>query len=119
MKACYKGYFDVAKVLIELGCDVNIQDNYGNTALYFACDKGFKDITELLLRNKALRLKNKLGDRPAVPKTFRGLTNDKDADDYVPTTPGRRRKSSGRRKSRAVAFDKDSLIKKKSDKPKV
>ena len=33
--------------------DVNEQNEYGYTALMLACQKGYKDIVELLLQNKA------------------------------------------------------------------
>lgn len=52
-RACDKGKFEQAKILIEEGADVNDQDYAGNSALHEAALKGFTDIVKLLLDNGA------------------------------------------------------------------
>jgi len=42
------GYLDNVKFLMSKGFDVNIQDNYNNTPLYYAYKYGHKEIAELL-----------------------------------------------------------------------
>lgn len=48
--------------LIEVGTDVNVADNFGNTALIYAAMGGHADVIELLLRHGAdVQMKNKRG----------------------------------------------------------
>lgn len=44
---------DTLKALIENGTDLNLPDNLGNTALYYAIQTGNKELVELLLQHKA------------------------------------------------------------------
>ncbi|MCR4623154.1 MAG: ankyrin repeat domain-containing protein [Alphaproteobacteria bacterium] len=51
--ATRKGYFDVVKLLIEKGADINAEDSFGCTALMEACSCGHFDIAKLLIENGA------------------------------------------------------------------
>ncbi|CAD5124042.1 DgyrCDS12350 [Dimorphilus gyrociliatus] len=52
--ACREGNLKkVSKILKEGGVDPNAKNIIGHTALHVACHKGYKDIVEELLRNKA------------------------------------------------------------------
>ena len=58
--AADKGFADIAKVLIEKGANLNLQDSYKNTALYVALKKDHKDVAELLMQKGARKdIKNK------------------------------------------------------------
>jgi len=46
-------YLSVAKLLVETKCDVNIQNQDGNTPLHDAYRQGSKDIIDLLIANGA------------------------------------------------------------------
>lgn len=50
--ACYRGNNDVAKLMIESGCNLNINSNMG-TALMAAIVKGNNEIAQLLIEKKA------------------------------------------------------------------
>ncbi|XP_053549624.1 KN motif and ankyrin repeat domain-containing protein 4 [Bombina bombina] len=43
------GRSDMVKVLLSCGCDINVQDEYGNTALMIACQLESTEIIKLLL----------------------------------------------------------------------
>ena len=47
--ACEKGYFEIAKLLLEMGADLNALDNYGSTPLFNACESCNPDLVRLLL----------------------------------------------------------------------
>ena len=49
----FKGYVDVAKVLIQNGTDVNAVDKWNRTALLIAAYYGHVDVTKVLLQNGA------------------------------------------------------------------
>ncbi len=49
----FKGYVDVAKVLIQNGTDVNAVDKWKRTALLIAAYYGHVDVTKVLLQNGA------------------------------------------------------------------
>jgi len=52
-KASYEGNIEVVKQHLATGMDVNIKDDDGFTALYFAAQEGQKEITELLIEKGA------------------------------------------------------------------
>jgi ankyrin repeat protein len=47
-------------------CNVNFQDEYGNTALHWACDRGFLNGVKFLVENcyANVNLKNNIGETP-------------------------------------------------------
>ena len=51
--ACESGNFEIAKLLIENGANVNHEDSYKLTPLFVACESGYFEIAELLIKNKA------------------------------------------------------------------
>ena len=52
--ACIKGHFEVAKMLIMHGADVNFQEKGSFFALHMASQNGYYDIVQLLLNNGAI-----------------------------------------------------------------
>ena len=48
--AALKGFVEIAKYLLEIFCDVMIQDSSGSTPLHLACESGHEPIIELLLQ---------------------------------------------------------------------
>jgi ankyrin repeat protein len=56
---------EAAKIVLELGGDVNGADKYGNTALHIAAQKRFESVIRLLVEKGArLEARNQLGDTP-------------------------------------------------------
>jgi len=53
MGVCFKGFDNVAKLLLENGADPNIKNFNGATALIFAASFGRKGIAWMLLENGA------------------------------------------------------------------
>ncbi|KAH9525043.1 hypothetical protein Btru_000176 [Bulinus truncatus] len=63
MKAVSHRAYDAVLVLLEAGCNVNTQDEHGNTALHEACWNGFSKTAELLVQyNCDVCMTNKYGD---------------------------------------------------------
>ena len=57
--ACIRGFDDVARQLLDLGADVDLQDRAGNTALHFASAWGHISLVQLLIeRGCSLAVKN-------------------------------------------------------------
>jgi ankyrin repeat protein len=73
-QAAWKGYEDIAKVLIELGADVNVQDNRthrGGTPLHAAAHGNQKAVAALLIAHGAdVRAKNCEGRIPMDETQF-------------------------------------------------
>ncbi len=53
MIACGSGHFEVARLLLEHGANVNLQTEDGQTALMIACAGQKREIVQLLLENQA------------------------------------------------------------------
>ena len=57
LNACRNGQKGIVQIFLKKGgIDVNKRDAEGNTPLYYACQKGYRDIVSLLLDNEAIRL---------------------------------------------------------------
>lgn len=52
--ACYNGHFEIAKMLLDLGADPNIQNIHDQTPLELAADRGYLEIVNLLVNKKAI-----------------------------------------------------------------
>lgn len=60
--SCIRGFDDVARQLLDLGADVDLQDRVGNTALHFASAWGHVSLLQLLIeRGCSLAVKNAEG----------------------------------------------------------
>ena len=77
--AAYNGHFNIVKILIANGADVNRKSyltdkNYsGRTALILAAQEGHVDILKILLENNAdVNAKNQNGDTPLMYAAIRG-----------------------------------------------
>nr|XP_053654674.1 serine/threonine-protein phosphatase 6 regulatory ankyrin repeat subunit B-like [Cherax quadricarinatus] len=57
--AVVKGYDDCVKMLLDAGADVNCQDDYGQTPLYYAVRNNNIDIVQMLLNNSRCDPRNK------------------------------------------------------------
>ena len=54
LNACRNGQKSIVQIFLKKGgIDINKRDQEGNTALYYACQKGYRDIVSLLLDNDA------------------------------------------------------------------
>ena len=54
LNACRNGQKSIVQIFLKKGgIDVNKRDAEGNTPLYYACLKGFRDIVSLLLDSDA------------------------------------------------------------------
>jgi ankyrin repeat protein len=52
--AAAKGYLDIVKHLIKLGCNINVKDKWGLTALNHATSNGYKMTADMLKQNGAV-----------------------------------------------------------------
>lgn len=60
--ACIRGFDDVARQLLDLGADLDLQDRAGNTALHFASAWGHLSLVQLLIeRGCSLAVQNTEG----------------------------------------------------------
>ena len=53
MLACDEGNLEIAQLLLNANARVNIVNNDGNTALFYACQSGIVAIVQLLLDKRA------------------------------------------------------------------
>jgi len=61
--ACRNGNIDGLSKLLENKCDINAQDEFGNTGLIYACFYGHKEIVSMLIKAKCnLNIQNESGD---------------------------------------------------------
>ena len=59
------GYYDIAKMLLESGANVDAKDSKSNTALHYATGYGRVDMTTLLVENgSVVSLQNANGKKP-------------------------------------------------------
>ena len=49
--ACREGHYDICKLLIDKGIDINSEDKYGQTCLFYAIRQGHLNIVNLLVQN--------------------------------------------------------------------
>ncbi len=56
--ACYKGYIDAARLLLEKGAEVDPVEVNGRTPLHHACQEGHLDVMRLLLARGADQFKH-------------------------------------------------------------
>jgi len=54
--AASKNHVEIARMLLENGADVNAQDKYGNSPLHRASALGHMNITQILLKQKGVRV---------------------------------------------------------------
>ena len=90
MEASIEGHFEIAKLLLDNGADVNLVDSDFRTALMFAAQNGHKDIVIELINNGADLLKKDNQGDTALTKASRwsreeiiSLLNDKIGDSFV------------------------------------
>jgi len=66
-RASVHGNFELVKILVEKGSEVNLKNLYGNTPLHEAAERGFDEIVMFLLQNKAdTNIKNRREKTPLV-----------------------------------------------------
>ena len=56
-------FADIAKLLIQKGADINVQDSFDDTPLHLACEQGYAEMVRVLLNEKTVStiLKNGKG----------------------------------------------------------
>jgi len=78
--ACAKGSLEVAKLLIDLGCNIESETNFGGTALKWAACNGHESCVRILLAAKAqVDVKDNSGGSPLdyAIENFQNEGNDK------------------------------------------
>ncbi len=80
MEAVIINNFAICKYLVEVGADINLQENGGWTALHFAAQEYSYEITKYLIENNAgVDFKDNFGNTPL----FRALFNSKGKGDVI------------------------------------
>ncbi|CAG2239802.1 unnamed protein product [Mytilus edulis] len=75
ISACFEGYIDIVRWLLDNAVDVNQCRDDGNTSLFMACYNGHKDIVSLLLKkNHSVNMCNEKGVTPLFIACERGYT---------------------------------------------
>ena len=73
--ACKNGHIDLVKKMLRYGVDVNVNDKYGNTPLYWASMCGYTEVVKLLLAHGAdVNVKDNDGSTPLYWASSRGHT---------------------------------------------
>ena len=64
--ASYRNNLEIINLLLRYGVDVNGTDQYGDTALHYACYLGYSDIVSVLLNHPNIRvdIRNNYGSTP-------------------------------------------------------
>lgn len=85
--AAEHGTVDVVQFLLEMGCDINAQDTFGNTALLCAVENNRIEIVKYLLRQPGVQLDicNFYGENVF---SIAALNNDEMVMDYLKTVKG-------------------------------
>lgn len=93
--AVSRGYYEIAKVLISAGADVNFEGIHGNTPLMLASSNGYESIVKLLLDNRAdVNKRSRIGSTALMNAASAGYVNivkmllDKNADVNVKNNLG-------------------------------
>jgi len=72
--ACLQNKYKIAKLLIDYGCKINIQDHYGSTPLMYASYNNNYDIVKLLINaNCNVNIRNKCGYNALTYACFFGF----------------------------------------------
>jgi len=70
MWLCENGYFNMTRILVRAGCDVNLKDSYGNYAIHFACKE---KIFKFLIHNGAdVNARDEFDQTPLFWACYRG-----------------------------------------------
>ncbi len=82
--AAEHGSVDVVKFLLEVGCDINAQDTFGNTALLCAVENNRYELMKFLLRQPGIHveLANFYGENIF---SIAALNNDEQITEYLKT----------------------------------
>lgn len=82
--AAEHGSVDVVKFLLEVGCDINAQDTFGNTALLCAVENNRYELMKFLLRQPGIHieLSNFYGENIF---SIAALNNDEQITEYLKT----------------------------------
>jgi len=72
LESIIKNDMDTVKLFLNAGMNPNVEGDDNMTALHYAADKGFKQIVDLLISNKAnVNAKNKFGQTPILLATMK------------------------------------------------
>ena len=65
--ACSRCFSVEAIELVSIGCDVNRQDNVGNTPLHLACRSSSADVVKLLIKDRNCTVNDVVSDKGELP----------------------------------------------------
>jgi len=82
--AAEQSSIEVIKLLLDKGADINVQNNYGETALHYAAWKCRGDVIRLLVSKGAkVNIQDNRRIRPLYPYTFNGPCIDDDTKKFL------------------------------------